>query len=108
MEAFASDRGTSNSQMAGTWTCRSADSPLYARCAVRGRACDGRVEKKFEKDWNETPASRLMARRRVACPPAPNPSPIRRTDPGPSGAGVFFYLETSEKSGVFGNGRPYA
>ena len=27
----------------------------------------------------------------MACPPAPNPSPTRRIDPGPSGAGVFFF-----------------
>src|SRR5439155_15779171 len=41
-------------------------------------------------DWRVEPP------RRVACPQPPNPSPIRRTDPGPKGAGVFFFCAAVE------------
>jgi len=38
----------------------------------------------------------LNRQRRVECPPAPNPSPIRRLDPGPFGRGLPFW-EGSKK-----------
>jgi hypothetical protein len=52
----------------------------------------GNRSKIISTPWNGPAASALTKQRRVACPPAPNPSPIRRKTLAPSGAGVFFFV----------------
>src|SRR5947199_10657489 len=79
--AFASNRDTSSFRMAGTWICRFAAWGRVVRTAAE--SLGGTEENKFEGAWNELPPAGFLVQRRMECPPAPNPSPIRRIDPGP-------------------------
>src|SRR5262249_10851922 len=79
-------------QPAGPWK---GWEPVTAPAALR----KGNHEKIIALARNRSPAGALDSRRRVEGPPAPNPSPIRRIDPCPSGAGVFFFAVPTEGRG---------